>query len=506
MAEGRLASYGLLLLFPYLLLVYRMSSYLDLSHVHVSEHHTAMSEGFREHVGDPPPSLEVPAPLSTPAPVSVNATSPEILKQMRYWEYAAEPVRPSSGLDWPARPSERGFVTFEFDRGGFNNIRMSFEIVYLFALATNRTLVIPPRQQMYLLHKPSEWSDYYDMVALSGAVEIMTMEEYLAYRGVKIEYGFKTYQDLEPLRKYIRESADVSPTWKAGDHVLALPSIAACSPGPADFFNLEEFRDGRKLVEVDESMQKAAVVHFKSTKESQEFRIFGNYFVFLYFARAEWFHFASATVRRYVHFSTKVVDTAAAVVTRLHAESGGTGFYALHIRRGDFQFQNTRIDLGEILANIRPLLTPRRLIYIATDERNRTLFEPFTREYDVRFLSDYVVQLKGVERRLYGAIEMSICSTAHTFVGTFLSTFSAMITRLRAYTSADLAVNKNFYLTTEKYSGDPEADNRLTDSTWMAYHEPQWHHGIVWTREFAYSWHGAEYMKTLLQSNATVTK
>ena len=40
------------------------------------------------------------------------------------------------------------YITFEPDVGGWNNIRMQMEVVLVFALATGRTLVIPPEQAM----------------------------------------------------------------------------------------------------------------------------------------------------------------------------------------------------------------------------------------------------------------------------------------------------------------------------------------------------------------------
>jgi hypothetical protein len=43
------------------------------------------------------------------------------------------------------------YMTFEYDGGGWNNIRMGMECMVVAAHAMGRTLVIPPQQHMYLL-------------------------------------------------------------------------------------------------------------------------------------------------------------------------------------------------------------------------------------------------------------------------------------------------------------------------------------------------------------------
>jgi hypothetical protein len=54
-----------------------------------------------------------------------------------------------------AKPSSFGktkYITFEPDRGGWNNIRMNLENIFIFAAATGRTLVLPPAAPLYLMN------------------------------------------------------------------------------------------------------------------------------------------------------------------------------------------------------------------------------------------------------------------------------------------------------------------------------------------------------------------
>lgn len=46
-------------------------------------------------------------------------------------------------------------MTYEVDYGGFNNVRMTLETLLVFAKATGRTIVLPPKSPIYLL-KPKQ--------------------------------------------------------------------------------------------------------------------------------------------------------------------------------------------------------------------------------------------------------------------------------------------------------------------------------------------------------------
>lgn len=167
----------------------------------------------------------------------------------------------------------------------------------------------------------------------------------------------------------------------------------------------------------------------------------------------------------------------------------------MHIRRGDFQYTQTRLSADQIVSNIEPLLdavnrqNPFSTLYISTDEKDSTFFEPFYQKYgrdQVRFLHQYqsILDKFEVEGGYYGMIEQIVCSAGEVFIGTELSTFSAHITRLREHMHSEfVSGNKHVYFTTRKYSGDFSKDNFETESTWMDDGTPNWPHAVYF-REF----------------------
>jgi GDP-fucose protein O-fucosyltransferase len=75
-----------------------------------------------------------------------GSPSADIPQEMVYWK---ELPYDQTIISSPLRhPQEEQFITFEID-GGWNNVRMGFETVVAMAIATGRTLVLPPRQQIW---------------------------------------------------------------------------------------------------------------------------------------------------------------------------------------------------------------------------------------------------------------------------------------------------------------------------------------------------------------------
>ena len=86
--------------------------------------------------------------------------------------------------------------------------------------------------------------------------------------------------------------------------------------------------------------------------------------------------------------------------------------------------------------NTRDLWRPRELLYVATDESDKRFFDPFVNNnHDVRFLDDYwdLAGLSSFRKEHLGMIDGMVASRGRVFVGTYCSTFSGYISRIRGY-------------------------------------------------------------------------
>ena len=75
------------------------------------------------------------------------------------------------------------------------------------------------------------------------------------------------------------------------------------------------------------------------------------------------------------------------------------------------------------------------VVYIATDERNKTFFKDYNDNYEVYYLDDFKDELGDLSSTYYGMIDQLIASKSRIFYGTWFSTFSSYINRLRGYHS-----------------------------------------------------------------------
>jgi GDP-fucose protein O-fucosyltransferase len=136
--------------------------------------------------------------------------------EMVYWRDIPNDAKYVSPFFNPQ--DEPKYLTFEPDEGGFNNIRMAFETAVIMAVATGRILVLPPKQQLYLLWNSENaegvqgsqestfgFSDFYHLLSIEkehtitgNALRLMSMEEFLKREAVTGRLRDKTGQVAFP--------------------------------------------------------------------------------------------------------------------------------------------------------------------------------------------------------------------------------------------------------------------------------------------------------------------
>ena len=140
-------------------------------------------------------------------------------------------------------------------------------------------------------------------------------------------------------------------------------------------------------------------------------------------------------VRDYVHYIDIIFCKAAIIVNRLLEEGGGT-YTAFHVRRGEFQYTPVKIPAEEIIKNVGNKLPSGGLVFIATDEKKKDFFRPIKEKFrKIRYLDDYmaIADLKGINPNYLGMIDQVVCTRGKHFIGTWFSTFTGYITRMRGY-------------------------------------------------------------------------
>ena len=70
---------------------------------------------------------------------------------------------------------------------------------------------------------------------------------------------------------------------------------------------------------------------------------------------------------------------------------------------------------------------------MGTDERDKDFFQPIADHYNVLYLDDFVDELGDINTNYYGMLDQIVASKGRVFYGTWWSTLSGYINRIRGY-------------------------------------------------------------------------
>jgi hypothetical protein len=213
-----------------------------------------------------------------------------------YWQQVPGDAEYESPITPHHHEHHDRYLTFEYDQGGWNNVRMGLETLVVVAHATGRTLVIPPPQHLYLLmekhadkenpteHDEMGFEDFYDLTLLQShhGLHLMTMEEFLMKEAVT---GGLKNSILPPknsskiwgsaLWNYLNKVADAKPIWMGRFLVFPAKVEAFHNVSNLSSKRLKEFGGDRQAVYYDQSLQQAHHIHFPG---GQEYRLLQHHY------------------------------------------------------------------------------------------------------------------------------------------------------------------------------------------------------------------------------------
>jgi len=357
----------------------------------------------------------------------------------------------------PFATPEGSYLTFEPDRGGWNNIRMSMEIIFVMAAVTGRTLVLPPKAPFYLLGTGAKnarsFGNFFPVghPELQKRVKIITMAEFLEREGTNL-LGL-TEDEVEKLKPVaelcVHKTGDpmnceeLYPKLRDAGLQPKMQSERNCFIFDVDHFNGQPVSEkvkeqatnfcGENRVPkyYNSEYHQPKLIHWDASKK--ETRLLNHFYAFFFFTDPAIDNFFKRFVRDFLHYTDQIYCAAGKIVHSLNAE--GKDWSSLHVRRGDLQYKAVKIPAEEWYNNTKEIWKENEILFIATDERNKTFFDPLRQHYELRFLDDYwdMANLGDLDKNFLGMIDTIVASHGRAFAGTWFSTFSGYINRMRGY-------------------------------------------------------------------------
>uniref|UniRef100_A0A7S1YBV7 Uncharacterized protein n=1 Tax=Grammatophora oceanica TaxID=210454 RepID=A0A7S1YBV7_9STRA len=330
------------------------------------------------------------------------------------------------------------------------------------AAATGRTLVLPPRAPFYLLAHGKQgarsFGSFFDLKNIpSSQLKIISMEEFYRTQGQKL-LGLEAQEveHLSPIADICTYAATADANNEHCEHIYRplremgwQPQVEAGNDClifdqrvyetdsyenvPEDLLEQSQRFCGkdRKMHYYNSTWTSPTLLHWNAA--SLDTRLLNHFYTFMLFTDPVVDNFYKRFVRDYLHYNDEIYCAAGKVINALRKES--EMFSTMHVRRGDFQYTVVKLPAEELYENTKEVWKTNEPLYIATDEMNRTFFDPIAKHHPIRVLGDYwdIANLGSLDKTYLGMIDTVVAAQGRTFAGTWFSTFSGFINRLRGY-------------------------------------------------------------------------
>ena len=396
---------------------------------------------------------------------------------MAYWNDPQGTIDREFVTPFAPKGTDEKYITFSTDRGGWNNVRMSMEIIFVIAAALGRTLVLPPKEPLYRLaadkgNKQRGFADFFPLGTPEFAKKVKTIStaEFIKREGgpggrvpipvemienvtnsaLVCEHRKKSKNFCDHLTGYLNSAGYVPDINSDSCIIFDNDLYAGNSKTNQTESSISSFCGSRKPFTWTSELNDHTLIHFRA--QEKEWRLLAHFYNAIHFTDPSVDNYFKRFVRDFLHYNDQIYCAAGKIVKALQIEGiergfnpdeeGGGIFSAMHIRRGDFQYKKVKISAEKWYENTKEVWKPNEIIYIATDERDKSFFDPIAKHHDIRFLDDYwdLASLGDIDPNYFGMIDTIVSSRARAFAGTWFSTFTGYVLSV-SYTHLTLPTN-----------------------------------------------------------------
>lgn len=342
--------------------------------------------------------------------------------------------------------TEEKYISFEPWRGGYSNVKMSYEMAIAIAHITNRTLILPPKIYCLFITEPFNKNTFFDIwetldkEAIKKEVKCIDFEDVPEYKNlISDEQYFEKVNRVAKIILFDENEKYFTEDCGNKDHFKCQKTPESCNvvlvDNIVDYKDFDAFSKGRRIVYLNSDDK---FIHFPKN-------LFGHFYYFVYGNSIYERNRIKEKVKNGLKYKNKFFDIAKKI-RRTIGYSGenacGYSYNAVHIRRNDFlrvNFGSAKSQMETLFQDLEKKIKNNLPLYIATDEKDKSIFENLKQKYQIYFLEDFDLKLKNYEALI---IDQIICSDAEIFLGSRHSTYTYCINTLRGYSGKKVSLGE----------------------------------------------------------------
>ena len=355
---------------------------------------------------------------------------------------------------------EEKYVSFDSWLGGVSNVRMSYELIASISIITNRTIILPPKVYCCFFSNVNQKSTFFDIWNILDKAAFIKEFKCVEYNDIP-EYAI-----LENDCHYFENVNNIALPILFGDKFKQIGAQDAIGNRVIvnninDINDFNQFSINRDIVNVNYNNK---FIHFPRN-------LFGHFYYNIYGNGAGERNLIKEKIKKGIVYKKEYFDLAKTIKLKIGE------YNAIHIRRNDFIFVNPNYaipQLDNLMEDIKNRIPNNIPLYIATDEKNKILFDFLKERYTIYFLEDFFKDLNQYESLV---IDQIICSESDIFLGSKLSTFSDYINIMRGYYG-----KKDFHREGTNFKMNGIGYNKfpweVEEYSWERIHSYRWHYEI----------------------------